>query len=202
MFIGPCIAKSKKRELLPIADYVISFEELAAMFEAKDIDVSSFELQGTDCNDASNFGKGFALSGGVAGAVARVFEEENYNEPFSYIKCDGARECKKALQMLGAGRLNETFVEGMACENGCIAGPVGILPLRQALNNRKKLIAQADDRSIDENLQKHDFLILIYYASRNNFRKAGEFLIKMEKHLDFVTILTYNKFDTQKCYLI
>ena len=158
VFIGPCIAKKQEARTAPdSADYVISFEELAAMFEAKDIDVSSFELQGTDCNDASKFGKGFALSGGVAGAVARVFEEENYNEPFSYIKCDGARECKKALQMLGASRLNETFVEGMACENGCIAGPVGILPLRQALNNRKKLIAQADDRSIDENLQKHDF---------------------------------------------
>ena len=158
VFIGPCIAKKQEARTVPdSADYVLSFEELSAMFEARDIDVSSFDPQSADSNDASKFGKGFALSGGVVGAVVRVLEEENYNKPFSYIKCDGARECKKALQMLGAGRLNETFVEGMACENGCIAGPVGILPLRQTMNNRKKLMAQADDRSIDENLQTHDF---------------------------------------------
>lgn len=158
VFIGPCIAKKQEASAAPdSADYVISFEELSAMFESREINVNSYDADDIDCNMASKFGKGFALSGGVAGAVVRVFEEENYSKPFSYIKCDGARECKKALQMLGAGRLNETFVEGMACENGCIAGPVGILPLRQASNNRKKLLAQADDRTIEENLQKHDF---------------------------------------------
>ena len=159
VFIGPCIAKKQEARSAPdSADYVISFEELAAMLDARDIELRSIDPHDMeDCNDASKFGKGFALSGGVTGAVLRVFEEDNYDKPFSHLKCNGARECKKALQMLGAGRLNETFAEGMACENGCIAGPVGILPLRQAMNNRKKLMEQADDRTINENLQKHDF---------------------------------------------
>ena len=34
----------------------------------------------------------------------------------SCLKCSGAAECKKALMLLRVGKLNETIIEGMACE--------------------------------------------------------------------------------------
>lgn len=156
VFIGPCVAK--KQEILKVedtADYVMTFEELAAMFTAKEIDVE--EIADNE-QDGSRAGKGFAQSGGVAGAVQQVFEEEGIQMPFSCAKCDGAKECKKILTVLSAGRLSEDFIEGMACEGGCIAGPAGVEPIQKVKKNRVKLLAAADKRGLEENIRKiHDF---------------------------------------------
>ncbi len=155
VFIGPCIAK--KQEIVKVkdsADYVITFEELAAMFAARQIEPERVE---DPEQDASRYGKGFAVSGGVAGAVERVLEEEGFTLPASCKRCNGAKECKKALMILNAGKLPETMIEGMACENGCVAGPAAILPVQRVLKNREKLMKTADERTILENLEKHDF---------------------------------------------
>ena len=42
---------------------------------------------------------------------------------FTIEKCSGGTECKKALTLLKMGRLQADFVEGMACEGGCVGGP-------------------------------------------------------------------------------
>ena len=107
--------------------------------------------------DNGVFGKGFAQSGGVAGAVMRVLEEENADIAVSCKKCTGAKECKKALMILNAGRLPESIIEGMACEGGCIDGPASLLPHQKVVKNRDKLLKNADERTITENLIEHDF---------------------------------------------
>ena len=90
--------------------------------------------------DGSIYGKGFAQSGGVSGAVMRVLEEEGCDLSVSCKKCTGAKECKKALMILNAGRLPENLVEGMACEGGCIDGPASIPVSYTHLRLRKTLM--------------------------------------------------------------
>ena len=103
-------------------------------------------------------GKGFAVSGGVSGAVTAALEEENFDMPFSCQRCNGARECKKALLLLNAGKIQDDLLEGMACEGGCVAGPAGVEVMQKLQKNRSKLMAAADQRGIKENLEEiHDF---------------------------------------------
>lgn len=156
VFVGPCIAKKIEiKKIQDTADYVMTFEELQAMFAAKGVNVLD---EAENEQDGSLAGKGYAQSGGVSGAVGALLEEEGFETPFTCVKCNGAAECKKTLMILNTGRLPEDFVEGMACEGGCIAGPGGVEEMQKLLKNRNKLMAAADKRGIAENIKQiHDF---------------------------------------------
>ena len=76
IFIGPCVAKKKEVKLgktMRAVDSALTFEELYAMFESRDIDVS--KLEDADLDQASGFGRSFARSGGVTAAVAEALKE-------------------------------------------------------------------------------------------------------------------------------
>ncbi len=74
---------------------------------------------------ASTFGKRFANSGGVTAAVLQSLKESEDEIDAKVCVANGAAECKKALLLLKAARLPEDFIEGMACEGGCVGGPSG-----------------------------------------------------------------------------
>lgn len=123
VFIGPCIAKKNEvisRYMTEISA-ALTFDELQSMFNAKGIDPTTFE--GKE-QLATRYGKGFAKSGGVSAAVMRVVEEKGLDIKPKVKICNGAAECKIALQMLKLGRLPEDIIEGMACEGGCVNGPM------------------------------------------------------------------------------
>lgn len=130
VFIGPCIAKKGERlreEIRDIVDCVLTFEELQAMFHAKDLDLAL--LEETPINNASYFGRIFARSGGLSTALAEALKEQNTGEEQCEcrpVSCNGITECKTALLKAGKGVLKENFIEGMACEYGCIGGPACI----------------------------------------------------------------------------
>lgn len=156
VFIGPCIAK--KGEVLDTvslhgADYALTFDELYAMLEAKNIDVESYD---NEIQQGSIYGKRFATSGGVTAAVVQAFKENNEEIAPKVHTCSGGDECKKALLLLKAGRLPEDFIEGMACSGGCFNGPGSILTGKNADANRKKLLDAADDRTITQVYQNYD----------------------------------------------
>lgn len=124
VFIGPCTAKKmefQKPEVRPYIDSVITFEELQALFDSRSMDINTL---GEDVLDnASYFGRIFARSGGLRDAVKQALKERGITD-FDYkpIACDGIEECKVALLKASKGVLNENFIEGMACVNGCIGG--------------------------------------------------------------------------------
>lgn len=128
VFIGPCIAK--KNELRLVSDYVdsvITFEELQALFNAKDLDIAS--LEGTMLDNASYFGRIFARVGGLSEAVAQALKEHNIPaDQFTAnpIICNGLAECDDALRRHQQGTLENNFIEGMCCSGGCIGGPACI----------------------------------------------------------------------------
>ncbi len=126
VFIGPCTAKKmeiQKDALKPLVDCVLTFEELQALFGAKDLDLTT--LEESELDNASYYGRIFARSGGLADAVAQALKEHNVSpEEFALkaISCDGIEACKVALLKASKNALPENFIEGMACIGGCIGG--------------------------------------------------------------------------------
>ena len=158
VFIGPCMAK--KAEVIDsitfeAADYAMTFEELASMFEAMDIDPA-------DCTEelqqGSRYGKQYSISGGVTAAVLQTFKEAKKDVDLKVHTCNGAAECKKALMLLKSGRLPEDFVEGMVCEGGCVNGPAMLYKDRTFMKERNQLINSADERGVLENVARYDDL--------------------------------------------
>ncbi len=123
VFIGPCTAKkseAKKDEVSPYVDVVLTFEELQALIDSKDIDLTS--LEETSINNSSCYGRLFARSGGLTEAISNAIKEQNINFDFKPIVCDGIEACRIALLKLNKGVLDGNFIEGMACVGGCIGG--------------------------------------------------------------------------------
>jgi len=124
VFIGPCTAKKvewKQDNVRPYVDCVITFEELFALLESKDINLTS--LPEDELNDATYFGRMFAVSGGLVGAVGESLRAQGFNDfEFKPVICNGIEECRKALIKASKNVLEENFIEGMACTGGCIGG--------------------------------------------------------------------------------
>ncbi len=123
VFIGPCTAKKQealKNEVKDYIDSVITFEELQALFDSKNIDITN--LEETKLNDASYYGRVFARSGGLTEAMAQGIKEHNSDFEFKPVICDGIDACKIALLKKKNNILDGNFIEGMVCEGGCIGG--------------------------------------------------------------------------------
>lgn len=127
VFIGPCTAKkaeAKESHAEGVVDYVITFEELCALFDAVDIKLE--ECEDALLDNASYYGRIFARTGGLAKAVEHIIKEEKLEIELNPISCDGLAECDKALKLIKVNRLKENFVEGMACVGGCIGGAASL----------------------------------------------------------------------------
>ena len=123
VFIGPCTAKKLEAQLenvKPYVDAVLTFEELQALYDSRDMEITSLEEGVLD--NASYFGRIFARSGGLSDAVAQAMKEQNIEFDLKAISCDGIEECKLALLKKNKNVLDANFIEGMACVGGCIGG--------------------------------------------------------------------------------
>ena len=124
IFIGPCTAKKAEVRLdtvKPYVDTALTFEELQALFDSKDIDITTLEEGVLD--NASYFGRIFARCGGLADAVQEGLKEQGIDFELKPISCDGIEECRMALLKKSKNALDANFIEGMACISGCIGGP-------------------------------------------------------------------------------
>ena len=123
VFIGPCTAKKAENQLdsvKPYVDVVLTFEELQALFDSKDIDLTTLEEDVLD--NASYYGRIFARSGGLSDAVKEGLKEQNLDFEVKPCACDGIEECRMALLKKSRNALDANFIEGMACIGGCIGG--------------------------------------------------------------------------------
>ena len=124
IFIGPCTAKKmefKRDEVKPYIDSVITFEELQALFDSKDLDITALPEDVLD--NASYYGRIFARSGGLSDAVAQGLKEQGISDfDLKPVPCDGIEACRVALLKAGKNVLDGNFIEGMACVGGCIGG--------------------------------------------------------------------------------
>lgn len=146
VFIGPCL--SKRREGLDdeFIDYVLSIEEVNALFIAKEIDVSKCELGKPNIVPTAS-GRNFASSGGVAEAVRVRLHDDSILRP-TVINGLNKAGMKQLAQY---GKINvgnapytatsPNLIEVMACEGGCIAGPSVITNPSVAIAQLKKYTA-------------------------------------------------------------
>lgn len=124
IFIGPCTAKkaeAKKEKVKPYIDAVMTFEELQALFDSRDVDITTLVEDVLD--NASYFGRIFARVGGLSDAVVQGLKEQQLTDfNLKACVCDGIEACNVALLKKSKGVLDANFIEGMACVGGCIGG--------------------------------------------------------------------------------
>ncbi|MDP4144562.1 MAG: 4Fe-4S dicluster domain-containing protein [Bacillota bacterium] len=124
IFAGPCTAKKSeilRPSLKGEVDYTLTFEEVAALLDAFDLDPEACENVVVD--DGSMFGRGFAQLGGLTAAVENYIQDKGIDIQFKPVKASGTEEIKKAMTMAKVGKLDGNFIEGMMCEGGCVGGP-------------------------------------------------------------------------------
>ena len=136
VFVGPCAAKKLeaiRADIRSDVDFVLTFEELQGMLQAKDINFETLE-ESDVLNEGTAAGRGFAVSGGVAGAVEKIIHQTNPEVEVKTARAEGLRECRKLMTLAKAGKYNGYLLEGMACPGGCVAGAGTLLPVELASN--------------------------------------------------------------------
>lgn len=126
VFVGPCAAKkleAMRRSVKSEVDFVLTFEEMAGMMAAKDIDYTQLAGEGSsDFDVASADGRGFAVSGGVANAVVNAIHRDHPDMEVKVASAEGLNECRKMMRAAVKGKYDGYLLEGMACPGGCVAG--------------------------------------------------------------------------------
>lgn len=135
VFVGPCAAKKLeaiRENIRSDVDFVLTFEELQGMFEAKEIEFENLPDDPEIRNAGTAAGRGFAVAGGVAQAVVDIIHEQHPDMEIKVANAEGLRDCRKLMTMAKAGKYNGFLLEGMACPGGCIAGAGTMLSVEQA----------------------------------------------------------------------
>ena len=156
VFIGPCAAKkleASRKSLRSFVDFVLTFEELAGMFEAKGIVVSSLEETPLRITHTTGAGRGYAVAGGVAAAIERTVKEYYPDIEVSIQHAEGLADCKKILMLAKAGKIKGCLIEGMGCPGGCVAGVGTIIPPEKA-----KALVESFSKQSESQIPKEEWL--------------------------------------------
>ena len=184
VFVGPCAAKkleASRKSVRSEVDFVLTFEEIGAMFEAKGIDFASLKPDEADpFTQASSDGRGFAVSGGVAKAVVNCIKAKEPEREVLVESAEGLANCKKMLKLAKSGKYDGYLLEGMACPGGCIGG--GGQPLHHGnsalLKARSQAIYQEDEHKPLRKSHENPDIIKLYeeYLGKPLSEKAHHLL--------------------------
>jgi len=153
VFIGPCAAKkleAMRKSVRSEVDFVLTYEEMAGIFAARQVDIENIEEDPYGVNDASADGRNFAVSGGVAAAVVNVIKERYPDREIKVEKAEGLRDCKKLMTLAKAGKYNGYLLEGMACPGGCVGGAGTMQAIKKSQAAVNKYAASAGHKKADE----------------------------------------------------
>lgn len=151
VFIGPCASKkleASRRSVRSDVDFVITFEELTGMFEAKGILLEEIKAM-DEMKDATAAGRGYGVAGGVASAIESCVREYYPDVEVHIEHAESLSECRKILMLAKAGKKNGCLIEGMACPGGCIAGAGTNVALSQAAKELQKFKEEAEKKVPD-----------------------------------------------------
>ena len=159
VFIGPCASKKMEFKLEKtegLIDSVMSFEELQAFVDALGIDTT--QCEDTELDNASFYGRIFAKSGGIAQGVVDVSKDLGV-EGFVPVAMNGIEECRKNLLMLRAKKATANFFEGMACEGGCVNGPLCITHSPRNVVDIDKYGSEAKEKTVDNSVKLYNLTV-------------------------------------------
>ena len=118
VFIGPCIAKKREAHESGVVDGVLTFEDLAAMFEDKGIVLSEIARLPSKPAGGVNRAKYYPISRGI------IKSFENYIDGYEFVAVDGADKCKEVLENIES--LSGMFIEMNSCDSACVNGPCSL----------------------------------------------------------------------------
>lgn len=144
VFISPCVAKRKEAMENKNINYVMTYEELGALFIAKKIEIAECEEEKFE-TESSKQGRNFGVTTGVAEAVKSVMKEPEKAKPYiiSGLNKDTIKELKTFAKNKCCPDCN--LVEVMCCEGGCIGGNATINIPRVARKQLKTLLDESND---------------------------------------------------------
>ncbi len=144
VFVSPCVAKRKESMENPNVDYVMTYEELGALFIAKRIEITECEEDKFE-TESSKQGRNFGVTSGVADAVKSVCKNPEEVKPYiiSGLTKETAKDLKKFAKDKSCPGCN--LVEVMCCEGGCIGGNATINIPRVAKKELKTLLDESKD---------------------------------------------------------
>ena len=152
IFVGPCTSKKfefKQEQAKEYVDCVLSFEELQAFLDARNIDVSS--LEDTVLDNASYFGRIFARSGGLSEGVGELAKKHGFDA--KPIAMSGLEDCRKQLLMLKVGKSPYNFFEGMACDGGCVNGALCLHHGPKSLTDVNRYGEMAKEKTVENTVK-------------------------------------------------
>ncbi len=123
VFIGPCVAKKDEADKSDFVDEVLTYEELAQIFERESIDYN--RVKEVDFNlPHANLGRIYPVTGGLLKAAC--IEADLLDSPVYVV--EGKERIVDILTVLSeyvrnGKRVNYKFFDLLFCE-GCIGGPV------------------------------------------------------------------------------
>ncbi|RVU97346.1 4Fe-4S dicluster domain-containing protein [Coriobacteriales bacterium OH1046] len=173
VFVGPCSAKkleAMRRSVRSEVDFVLTFEEMAGMMDAKGIEYLSLaDDNKSDFAVASADGRAFAIAGGVATAVVNAIHAKDPDRMVPTVNAEGLEECRQMLKDAVKGRYPGHLLEGMACPGGCIAG-AGTL---QAINKSRAQVRAYAKRSPHKVAIENEYSPLLHDLEREQADEDG-----------------------------
>lgn len=174
VFVGPCAAKkleAMRKSVRSEVDFVLTFEEMAAMMEAKQIDYLKLEDDNkSDFAVASADGRAFAIAGGVAQAVVNTISQKRPELEVKVHNAEGLDECRAMMKDAVRGKYPGYLLEGMACPGGCVAGAGTLQPIRKSTAAVKRYAK----RSPHEHALDNSYRMLIHALERDEDGKPTE----------------------------
>ena len=137
VFVGPCVSKRVEGREDPNVDYVMTYEELGALLDARGINPAECEETPLDPK-VSGEGRYYGVTGGVAKAVETAV---NGHRPIKMMTINGLD--KKSMLMLNAyakGVGDFQLLEVMSCKGGCIGGPCTLCAQAKVIKPIKDLV--------------------------------------------------------------
>lgn len=165
VFIGPCAAKkleAMRRTVRSEVDFVLTFEEMTGIFDAKHVDLASIAEDPNGVDDVSTDGRNFAVAGGVAQSVVDVIKSKYPDREVKVANAESLQDCRKLLAAAVAGKYNGYLLEGMACPGGCIAGAGTMQPIPKSKASVNMYAKQASHVNCNETEQVKELDKLIY----------------------------------------
>ena len=140
VFIGPCVAKRMEGLTDPHVDYVMTFEELGILFEARGIKPATCKETPLDAH-ISGEGRYYGVMGSVAKAVQTAAGQA---QPIKTQTISGLDK-KTMLQLQVYANTTPDFqlLEVMSCKGGCIGGPCTRNTAAQAIKPIQELVEKS-----------------------------------------------------------
>ncbi len=181
VFIGPCIAKkaeARQADIADAVDYVLTFREMADIFNAAGIEPNNLEEDLRDHSSAA--GRLYARTGGVSTAVAETVKRiaPGRHLQVKARQANGVPECKAMLKDVMEGKLDANFLEGMGCVGGCVGGPRIIIDKEQGTRNVNEYAARTEEKTPVDNPFVFEMLKRLGFDSTESLMKKKNMFMR------------------------